>query len=309
MLQYVWHVGLAAPQPVEYFQTRDRTRVPCIGRLILHHGTTRKSCFCSFKCPNSYMTSRKGWWAADMTIPNMGPHCLPAQMDSPHWLCLPTSVSMLFFLHGVTVAEVRVCIKPLSLLPELQQKMPTLPWLLSPQSPDPSSLWEGRVHPTAWWCLRESSNGFLARGLWTFVSDLMWAGVQGQGGQGNSPFGEKEEGEEASGWVLLGVTCLRCVDLTCWPVPGPTFYKYGGGVLSHVWLFVSPWTVAHQAPLPLGLSRQEYWSGSSFPPPGDLPDSGIEPESPTVARGFITTWATWEALTYMVLFNCITIIL
>ena len=57
----------------------------------LHYGTTRKSCFCSFKCPNSYMTSRKGWWAADMTIPNMGPHWLPAQRDSPHWSCLPTS--------------------------------------------------------------------------------------------------------------------------------------------------------------------------------------------------------------------------
>ena len=37
------------------------------------------------------------------------------------------------------------------------------------------------------------------------------------------------------------------------------------------------WTVAHQAPLSMGLPRQEYWSGSSFPSPGDLPNSGIEP--------------------------------
>ena len=42
------------------------------------------------------------------------------------------------------------------------------------------------------------------------------------------------------------------------------------------------WTVAHQAPLSMGVSRQEYWSGLPFPPPGDLPDPGIEPASPTL---------------------------
>ena len=50
--------------------------------------------------------------------------------------------------------------------------------------------------------------------------------------------------------------------------------------LSHVRLFVAPWTVAHQAPLSMGFSRQEYWSGVPFPSPGDLPNSGIEPKSP-----------------------------
>ena len=44
--------------------------------------------------------------------------------------------------------------------------------------------------------------------------------------------------------------------------------------------YVTPWTVAHLAPLSMGLSRQEYWSGLSFPSPGDLPDPGIEPVSP-----------------------------
>ena len=43
---------------------------------------------------------------------------------------------------------------------------------------------------------------------------------------------------------------------------------------------VTPWTVARQAPLSTGLSRQEYWSGLPFPPPGDLPNSEIEPQSP-----------------------------
>ena len=61
---------------------------------------------------------------------------------------------------------------------------------------------------------------------------------------------------------------------------------------SHVWLFVTLWIVAHQAPLSMGLSRQEYWSGLPFPPPGDLPDPGIKPrspKSPTLAGGFFTT--------------------
>ena len=51
-------------------------------------------------------------------------------------------------------------------------------------------------------------------------------------------------------------------------------------MLSHVWLFATPWTVACQAPLSMGFSRQEYWSGLPFPLPGDLPDSGIKPASP-----------------------------
>ena len=52
-------------------------------------------------------------------------------------------------------------------------------------------------------------------------------------------------------------------------------------LLSHVLLFVTPWTVAYQAPN-MGFSRQEYWSGLSFPSPGDLPDPGIEPKSPAL---------------------------
>ena len=48
--------------------------------------------------------------------------------------------------------------------------------------------------------------------------------------------------------------------------------------LSRVRLFVIPWSVAYQVPLSMGFSRQEYWSGLPFPSPGDLPDTGIEPE-------------------------------
>ena len=53
-------------------------------------------------------------------------------------------------------------------------------------------------------------------------------------------------------------------------------------LLSHVRLFATPWTVAYQAPLSMGFSRQGYQSGLPFPSPGDLPNPGIEPASPTL---------------------------
>ena len=62
--------------------------------------------------------------------------------------------------------------------------------------------------------------------------------------------------------------------------------------LSHSPLFVTPWTVARQAPLSMGLSWQKYWHGLPFPPPEDLPDSGIKPMSlvsPALAGRFSTT--------------------
>ena len=52
--------------------------------------------------------------------------------------------------------------------------------------------------------------------------------------------------------------------------------------LSHVRVFVSPWTVVYQAPLSMGFSRQEYWSGLPFASQGDLPNPGIEPRSPAL---------------------------
>ena len=53
-------------------------------------------------------------------------------------------------------------------------------------------------------------------------------------------------------------------------------------VVSSVWLFTTPWTAAHQAPLSTGFPRQEYWSGLPFPSPGDLPHPGIEPRTPAL---------------------------
>ena len=61
---------------------------------------------------------------------------------------------------------------------------------------------------------------------------------------------------------------------------------------------MTPWTVAHQAPLSMEFSRQEYWSRVPFPPSGDLPDPEIKPvslRSPALSGRFFTTSAMWEA--------------
>ena len=74
-------------------------------------------------------------------------------------------------------------------------------------------------------------------------------------------------------------------------------------MLSHFsWVqrYANLWTEARQAPLSVGFSRQEYWSGFLCPPPGDLPDPGTEPTSltsPALACGFFATIVIWEAPT------------
>ena len=83
-----------------------------------------------------------------------------------------------------------------------------------------------------------------------------------------------------------------CTHLSCQPWNHPYHLPYhllhshhsrpSVQLLSHVWLFATPWTVTHQAPPTMGFSRQDYWSGLPVPSPGDLPDSGIEPRSPTL---------------------------
>ena len=69
-------------------------------------------------------------------------------------------------------------------------------------------------------------------------------------------------------------------------------------LLSHVRLFATPWTIAYQAHLSMGFSKQEYLNGLPFPPPGDLRDPGLPsmcPAPPALAGGFFTTSATCEA--------------
>ena len=72
--------------------------------------------------------------------------------------------------------------------------------------------------------------------------------------------------------------------------------------LSRVQLFVTPWIAAHQAPLSMGFSMQEYWSGLPFPSPGDFPDPGIKPRSralqPDAGSQQMTAYQTMWPLTY-----------
>ena len=73
---------------------------------------------------------------------------------------------------------------------------------------------------------------------------------------------------------------------------------------------VTLWTVAHQATLSMGFSRQEYWSGLPCPPPGDLLYPGIEPvslTSPALASRFVTTKANWEVQFSSVTQSCPTL--
>ena len=87
---------------------------------------------------------------------------------------------------------------------------------------------------------------------------------------------------------LLSQSFLKCLFLSH---PIPAFVCVCGicaRSLSYVQLFEAPWTVAHQPPLPMGFSRQEYRSRLPFSSPGDLPDPGIEPISPALAGGFLS---------------------
>ena len=119
--------------------------------------------------------------------------------------------------------------------------------------------------------------------------------------------------------MLITFSCLLCAGLPWWlSSPGDAgFYPWVRGAqpaavpcvcvcvcvcvlrsFSCVRLFMTLWTVAHQALPSMGFSRQEDWRGLPCPPPGDLPDPGIEPTSvmsPALADGFFTTSATWEA--------------
>ena len=87
------------------------------------------------------------------------------------------------------------------------------------------------------------------------------------------------------GSVLENYTCRKL------EIPNNCLYLMQCCMLSHVLLSVIPWTLAHQAPLSVGFSRLEYWSGLPRPPPGDLPNLGIEYASlasPALAGGFST---------------------
>ena len=81
--------------------------------------------------------------------------------------------------------------------------------------------------------------------------------------------------------------CCPCIMIIC-------YYEVKCQLLSRVQVFVIPWTVAQQAPLPMEFSRQEYWSGFPFPSPGDIPNPGIEPRSPALQTDSLPSESNWE---------------
>ena len=73
---------------------------------------------------------------------------------------------------------------------------------------------------------------------------------------------------------------------------------------SHIQLFATLWTVALQAPLSMRFSRQEYWNGLPFPSPGDLPDPGIKPRSPTLEADALTSEPPGKTLLSKLVYVC-----
>ena len=105
-------------------------------------------------------------------------------------------------------------------------------------------------------------------------------------GKEGHPLGEGE-GHEPERNHRWGQACRLASNSQC------------ASMLSHVRLFATLWTIACQAPLSMGFSRQECWSRLPCPPPGDLPHPGTEPTtfiSPASVGRFFTTRTTWEAL-------------
>ena len=87
-------------------------------------------------------------------------------------------------------------------------------------------------------------------------------------------------------------------------IPVPVKVK----LLSRVRLFVTPWTVAYQAPPSMGFSRQEYWSGLPFPSPGELPNPGIEPGLPHCRQTLYLRHQGSHSCTYSCLFTTLVFI-
>ena len=86
-----------------------------------------------------------------------------------------------------------------------------------------------------------------------------------------------------------------------------SIYIYGGSglVAKSCPIFVTPWTVAHQASLTLGFPKREYWRGLPFPPPGDLPSPGIESGSPTLQVDFVLLTELPKKPMYLSVYLCI----
>ena len=139
--------------------------------------------------------------------------------------------------------------------------------LFTPSSMLPSTYWSSihpHLHPS--WNLQTFTKGL----PWQDLSSLMEIKVNLY-----VPFSQRDHSPTETITSLQAITRYCHCPIVC--------------MLGHVRLFMTPWTIAHQAPQSMGFPKQEYWSGLPFPPPRYLPDPGIEPESPALAGRFFTT--------------------
>ena len=148
---------------------------------------------------------------------------------------------------------------------------------------NPEPRVEGKCGGKEWWWAPSKEN------LFYLVADQLWRSKPWMSRWwqlcGPTALSHEWQGWQANAWgsqcpeMLAAMVsahewwlqCRMCLHLSCF---------------SRLWLFATLWIAAHQAPLSLGFSRQEYWSGSPCSPPGDLPHPGIEPTSPALAGGF-----------------------
>ena len=103
---------------------------------------------------------------------------------------------------------------------------------------------------------------------------------------GNSLLGIQYNSLQFLGWQRVGHDWATKLSLSL------VWKKRKWKLLSHVWLFVTPWTVARQAPLSMGFSRQEYWCGLPCSPSENLPNSGIKPAS--LSLSWIGKWVLYQ---------------
>ena len=142
----------------------------------------------------------------------------------------------------------------------------------------------------------ESLNGFVFQEMMQTMEAVRISGLQGQTGI------EKEDSKKFRfpfsplPWSLHSDTEVESQSSTslCWPSEPQFTWVHslkpdGGGLVKSSLTLATPWTVARQAPLSMGFSRQEYWNGLPFPSPVDLPDLRIEPGSPALQADSLPT--------------------
>ena len=137
--------------------------------------------------------------------------------------------------------------------------------------------WDGWMASPTWWTWLWASSG-----SWWWTRKPVLLQSMGSQRAGHKWTTEQQQLTFSALWLTRSLHTIYIIPLT-------TLYSACCLALNHVWLLMTPWTVARQAPLSMGFSREEYWSGLPFSSPGDLPNPGIEPGSPALQADSLLT--------------------